>query len=81
MYRIFLSLFLCCVSVPVLAVPWGVLDDNAFVHNKPEGTLAALISKTLLPQLLARQEPLRYCVEGTPSPEAYASLVEQAYTS
>lgn len=81
MYRVFLSLFLCCVSVPALAVPWGVLDDNAFVQNKPEETLSALLSKTLLPQLLARQEPVRYCVEGAPSPDAYASLVEKAYTS
>lgn len=81
MYRFFLCLFLCGVSLSALADPWGVSDGNSFKDKKPKKTLSALISKTLLPQLLARQEPLRYCVEGAPNPEEYASLLEQAYTS
>lgn len=81
MYRFFLCLFLCGVSLSALADPWGILDGNSFKDKQPKKTLSALISKTFLPQLFARQEPLRYCVEGSPNPEEYASLLEQAYTS
>lgn len=58
-----------------------MLDDGAYARNKPEKSLSKLLENTLLPQLLSRQEPLRYCVEGTSFPDIYAGLLEKAYSS
>lgn len=73
------SLLVCSMGT-AWGAPWNSLDENSYVSNKPEKSLSKLVSKTLLPQLLERKEPLRYCIEGTPDPDKYAASVERVYT-
>lgn len=80
MYKIVISVLLGFCGLFAFAAPWGALDDGAYQRNKPEKSLSKLVSKTLFPQLLARREPLRYCVTGSPDSEEYASWLERAYT-
>lgn len=79
MQKTILTFLLGLCGLLVFAAPWAPLDEGSHMHNKPAKSLSNLVDKTLLPQLLARQAPLRYCVEGAAEPDGYASLVEKAY--
>lgn len=80
MYKIFFSVLLGLCGLLAFAAPWGALDDSSYSRNKPKSSLTKLADKTLLPLLLARQTPVRYCVEGTPEADQYAQFLEQGYT-
>lgn len=80
MRRFFLTGFLCGMCGVAFGAPWNVLDNEAQTHYKPSKSLSKLAADTLLPQLLARREPLRYCVEGAPFVKQYAHLLERGYT-
>lgn len=81
MHKIIIVFLLGLCGLPAFAAPWNALDDNIVVHKKPEKSLSNLVDKTLLPQLLSRQAPLRYCVEGAADTDRYARLLEKGYTS
>lgn len=72
---------LCAIGGTSFGAPWSVLDENVLNHKKPTKSLSKLAEKTLLPQLLARREPLRYCIEGVPKARQYASALEQGYNA
>lgn len=80
MRRLFFIAVLCGAYVAVIGAPWNVLGSDAQPNHQPTKSLSQAISNTLLPQLLERREPLRYCVEGVPKPKKYATLLEEGYT-
>lgn len=75
---IIFGLFLV-LTVPVCAAPWGVSDE--LPSQKAPGTtsLKDLVADSFLPQLLARQEPLRYCIDGTDDMDYYDQIFRQTY--
>lgn len=76
MRRLSFLAVLCCAGTFVFGAPWAALDVG---NSKPQKSLSKLTGETLLPQLLARQEPLRYCIEGVAQPKQYAPVLEKGY--
>lgn len=77
MRRLLFIAVLCVIGVISFGAPWAL--DGDVPSHKPSKSISKTVGKTLLPQLLTRREPLRYCVEGAPRSDKYSSYFEQGY--